>query len=66
MSAPREAYNSNNKNDQSAIETSNIIMDEKFSDLSFSSNFKDIIGSIDDKYDVDKMKQELQQKDDCI
>ncbi len=59
MSAPREAYNSNNKNDHSAIETSNIIMDEKFSDLSFTSNFKDIIGSIDDKYDVDKMKQEL-------
>lgn len=55
MSAPRETYNSNNKNDHSAIETSNIL-DEKFSDLSFSSNFKDIIGSIDDKYDVDKMK----------
>lgn len=35
LSAPREAYNSNNKIDQSGIETSNII-DEKMSDMSFS------------------------------
>ena len=40
---------------QSAIETSNIL-DEKFSDLSFSSNLKDMIGSLEDVSDVDKMK----------
>ena len=35
LSNPRDAYNSNNKIDQSGIETSNII-DEKMSDMSFS------------------------------
>ena len=56
-------YNSNNKNDQSGgIETSNILEIEKLSDnLSFTLNFKDIIGSIEEKTsgDVEKMKHEL-------
>ena len=68
LSAPRDAYNSNNKIvDQSAgmIETSNII-DEKMSDLSFSQNLNEIIGSLDEKSEMVKMRNELQEKDDCI
>lgn len=34
--------------------------------MSFSLNFNEIIGSIDEKLEVVKMKQEMQQKDDCI
>lgn len=58
LSAPRDAYNSNNKINHSAIETSNII-DEKMSDMSFSYNLNEIIGSIDDKNEMAKMKSEL-------
>ena len=47
------------------METSNII-DEKMSDMSFSLNFHDIIGKIDEKSEVIKMKQEMHQKDECI
>jgi hypothetical protein len=47
------------------METSNII-DEKMSDMSFSLNFNEIIGKIDEKSEVIKMKQEMQQKDECI
>lgn len=65
LSAPREAYNSNAKINSSAIEASNII-DEKMSDMSFSLNFNEIIGSMDEKSEMRKMKSELQQKDDCI
>lgn len=36
------------------------------SDMSFSLNFNEIIGSIDEKSDVVKMKHEMQQKDECI
>jgi hypothetical protein len=65
LSAPREAYNSTAKINSSAIEASNII-DEKMSDMSFSLNFNEIIGSMDEKSEMRKMKSELQQKDDCI
>lgn len=41
-------------------------MDEKLSDMSFSLNFKEIIGSIDEKSEMDKMRVELQQKDEYI
>jgi len=51
LSAPREDYNSNTKIEQSAIETSNI-MEEKMSDLSFSMNFNEIIGNIDEKNEI--------------
>ena len=51
-----------NKNDQSVIETS----EEKLSDMSVSLNFKEIIRSIDEKTELEKMKQELQEKDDII
>lgn len=40
--------------------------DEKESDMSFSLNFKEIIGSIDEKTEMEKMKMELQEKDDYI
>jgi len=40
------------------METSNII-DEKMSDMSFSLNFNEIIGKIDERSDVVKMKQEM-------
>ncbi|CDW81575.1 UNKNOWN [Stylonychia lemnae] len=65
LSAPREAYNSNNKIDHSQMETSNII-DEKISDMSFSQNLNEIIGSLDEKSEFVKMKNELQEKDECI
>lgn len=58
LSAPRDAYNSTNKIDHSGIETSNII-DEKMSDMSFSQNLHEIIGSLDEKSEIDKMKNEL-------
>lgn len=58
LSAPREAYNSNTKIDQSGMETSNII-DEKISDMSFSQNLNEIIGSLDEKNEIVKMKSEL-------
>lgn len=48
-----------------AIETSNMI-DEEMSDMSFSLNFNDIIGSVDEKSEMDKLKGELQAKDNCI
>jgi hypothetical protein len=59
LSAPREAYNSTAKVNSSAIEASNII-DEKMSDMSFSLNFNEIIGSMDEKSEMRKMKSELQ------
>lgn len=65
LSETKDAYISTQKNEQSGIETSNII-EEKLSDMSFSLNFKDIIGSIEEKEknaEVEKMKLELQQKD---
>lgn len=34
--------------------------------MSFSLNFNEIIGSIDEKSEVSKMKQEMESKDDCI
>lgn len=40
--------------------------DEKLSDMSFTLNFKEIIGSIDEKTEMEKMKMELQEKDDYI
>lgn len=59
LSGPRVAYNSNTKiNDNSAIEASNI-MDEKISDISFSYNLNEIIGSLDEKSELIKMKNEL-------
>ena len=52
LSAPRNAYNSNNKIiDQPGIETSNIV-DEKLSDMSFSLNINEIIGSFEDKTEI--------------
>lgn len=44
--------------DSSVIETSNII-DEKASDLSFSQNINEIIGSIGDNSEIQKMRGEL-------
>ena len=61
LSAPRNAYNSNNKNDHSGIEASNII-DEKSSEMSFL-NINEIIGSFDDKTEIIKMREELSTKD---
>lgn len=62
LSAPRNAYNSNTKIDNSGIETSHII-DEKMSDMSFSYNLNEIIGSMDDKTELKRMKNELNEKD---
>ena len=65
LSAPREAYSSTHKGEHSAIETSNI-MEEKLSDTSFTLNFKEIIGSMDEKNEIEQMKARLQEKDDLI
>jgi len=40
------------------METSNII-DEKISDMSFSQNLHEIIGSLDEKTELVKMRNEL-------
>lgn len=54
-------------NSAGVIETSQIIGDqEKLSDMSFQLNINEIIGSIDEKSEIVKMKQELQSKDKCI
>lgn len=55
LSAPRDAYHSSKKIDHSGLETSNII-DEKMSDMSFSYNLNEIIGSMDDKSELKIMK----------
>jgi len=36
------------------------------SDMSFQLNINEIIGSIDEKSEMQKMKEELQSKDKCI
>ena len=43
----------------SAIETSNIVDEKMSSDMSFTLNFNEIIGSIDEKHEISKMKTEL-------
>lgn len=47
-----EVYSSNNKNEGSYIETSNIL-EEKLSDMSFTLNFKEIIHSMDEKNEIE-------------
>lgn len=42
------------------------MIDEEMSDMSFSLNFNDIIGSVDEKSEMDKLKVELKAKDNCI
>lgn len=52
-----------------AIETSQIVgcdVNEKMSDMSFQLNINEIIGSIDEKSELQKMKEELHNKDRCI
>lgn len=52
-----------------AIETSQIVgcdINEKMSDMSFQLNINEIIGSIDEKSELQKMKEELNSKDRCI
>ena len=41
-------------------------MEEKLSDTSFTLNFKEIIGSMDDKSELEQMKAKLQEKDEYI
>ena len=41
-------------------------INEKMSDMSFQLNINEIIGSIDEKSELKKMKQELHNKDRCI
>jgi len=65
LSAPRNAYNSYNQINHSGIETSHIV-DEKLSDMSFSINMNEIIGSFDEKNEITKMREELKHKDECI
>jgi hypothetical protein len=49
------------------IETSQIVLDnEKMSDMSFQLNINEIIGSIDEKSELQIMKEELHDKDKCI
>jgi hypothetical protein len=43
-----------------------VIIDERLSDMSFSYNLNDLIGSMDEKVEIKKMKDELQEKDKCI
>lgn len=54
-------YQSNQKvaEHYSAIETSNIVDEKMSSDMSFTLNFNEIIGSIDEKQEILKMKTEL-------
>ena len=40
--------------------------DDKISDTSFSYNLNEFIGSIDEKAEIKKMKDELLEKDKCI
>ena len=59
---PKNDYTSSNaKGDHSGIE--NILLDEKMSDISFSMNIHEIIGSFDDKAEIQRMKEELSTKD---
>ncbi len=47
--------------------TSQIVIDnDKMSDMSFQLNINEIIGSIDEKSELQKMKEELISKDQCI
>lgn len=49
------------------METSQIVNDpEKMSDMSFQLNINEIIGSIDEKSELQVMKEELHDKDRCI
>ena len=72
MGATRLTQNSNQKmlidNSAGCIETSQIVGgdQEKMSDMSFQLNINEIIGSIDEKSELQKMKEELQNKDRCI
>lgn len=43
-----------------------MMIDERMSDMSFSYNLNDLIGSMDEKVEIKKMKNELQEKDNCI
>lgn len=62
---PKNDYTSSNaKGDHSGIE--NILLDEKMSDISFSMNINEIIGSFEDKTEIQRMKEELSNKDQCI
>lgn len=47
-------------NSAGCIETSQIVQEiEKISDMSFQLNINEIIGSIDEKTEIQKMKEEL-------
>jgi hypothetical protein len=47
------------------LETSHL-HDERVSDMSLCYNLNEFIGSMDEKIELKKMKDELQEKDACI